>query len=353
MKQIPYLLALALLAACSKKAETKQLPAPKVKVTPVLKKDINLYLDGIGHVRAYNTAAIKSQVEGVLLGVHYDQGQEVKEGELLLTIDPRPYQAALDQANATLQETIANLRFAKDRMERYEPLVGNNYVSQLNYDEYVSKVNFFDANVLLNEAEIETAKINLSYCYIRAPFTGRVGKRLVDEGNLIANDGTAMITMTQTKPIFIDFALSERDFYKIKEGQAVEVIVPEKKGHVDAELIVVDNKVNPNTGMIGLRAVTPNKNEELWPGQFIRAKLKYGEVKDALLIPSEAVVAGQKNGRYVYILGEGNTVTYRQVFLGEKIGEMYQVIKGIEEHDQVVTSGQINLRPQDKVQVIK
>lgn len=353
MKRLTIILILALCVGCTKKPPTKQLPSPKVKVTPVLKKDINLYLDGIGHVRAYNTAAIKSQVEGVLLGVHYDQGQEVAEGELLLTIDPRPYQAKLDRANAELQETIANLRFAKDRMDRYEPLVGNNYVSQLNYDEYVSKVNFYDANVLQNEAEIATAKINLSYCYVRAPFTGRVGKRLVDEGNLIANDGTAMITMTQTKPIYIDFALSERDFYKIKEGQAVEVVVPEKKGHVDASLIVVDNKVNPNTGMIGLRAVTPNKNEELWPGQFIRAKLKIGEVKGALLVPTEAIVAGQQNGRYVYVLAEGNTVTYRRVHLGEKIGEMYQILKGIEEHDQIVTSGQINLKPNDKVQVIK
>ncbi|MCH9613990.1 MAG: Multidrug resistance protein MdtA [Chlamydiia bacterium] len=353
MKQLLIIAILALSVSCTKKKTTHTPPPPKVKITKVVKKDIALYLDGIGHVRAYNTAAIKAQVEGVLLGVHYEQGQEAKEGELLLTIDPRPYQAALDQAEANLQETIANLRFAKDRAERYEPLVGNNYVSQLNFDEYVSKVAFYDANALANEAEIDTAKINLSYCYVRAPFTGRVGKRLVDEGNLIANDGTPLITMTQTKPIYVDFALSERDFYKIKEGQTVEVVVPEKKGHVDAELIVVDNMVNQNTGMIGLRAVSPNKNEELWPGQFIRAKLKYGEAKGALLIPTDAILAGQNNGRFVYIMSEGNTVVYRRIELGEKIGEMYQVLKGIEEHDSVVTNGQINLKPHDKVQVIK
>lgn len=353
MKQLLIIALLVFSVSCTKKTTKGSVPPPKVKVAKVVKKDIGLYLDGIGHVRAYNTASIKAQVEGVLLGVHYEQGQEAQEGDLLLTIDPRPYQAALDQAQATLQETIANLSFAKDRADRYQPLVGNNYVSQLNFDEYVSKVAYYNANALVNEAEIETAKINLSYCYVRAPFTGRVGKRLIDEGNLIANDGSALITMTQTKPIYIDFSLSERDFYKIKEGQTVEVIVPEKKGSVDAKLIVIDNMINQNTGMVGLRAVSPNENEELWPGQFIRARLKYGEAKNALLIPTDAILAGQNNGRFVYVMSENNTVVYRRVELGEKMGEMYQVLKGIEEHDEVVTNGQINLKPHDKVQVIK
>lgn len=343
---------LALNFGCAKKKK-KTRPPPRVKVTQVMKKDIPLLLEGIGHVTAFNIADIKAQVEGRLMRVHYPQGHEVDEGDLLLTIDPRPFEAALAKSEAVLAENIANFEFAKDQVTRYGPLVDKNYVSQINYDEYVRNKKFYEATILANEADILTAKINLDYCYIKAPFKGRIGKKLIDEGNLIVNDGSTLLTMTQTKPIYIDFSLPEREISLLAEGQEITIEIPgQEKNPIKANLLVIDNVVNQGTGMINLRAVTPNEDEKLWPGQFVRSNLIAKTIKNALMVPHKAVNSGI-NGKFVYTVGADGVASKRAVALGEQLGEMIRVTKGLTDDDKVITVGQLNVLPGKKVQVVK
>lgn len=356
MKKLMALLILATVCSCHKKQETRKRPTPKVTTTVAVEKKIPIYIEAIGHSRAYNSAEIKAQVEGELMEVHFEQGQDVYEGDLLFTIDPRPYQAKLAQAEAILLENTAKLRFAKEKVRRYEPLVGNNFVSVLNYEKYLSDADFYDATILENQAEIDTAKINLDYCFIRAPFDGKVGKRLIDKGNLIVNDGSTMLIINQVEPIYVDFSIPEKDLFRVQEAERkkeleVQIEVPgvEKK-IFEGRLLFVNNLIDKKTGMIPLRAESANSERLLWPGQFTKVKLIVKRVPNAVLIPVEAISSGQ-HGRYVYIV-KNNIAEYRSVKLGETVGDYVQVLSGIKSHEIVITDGQINVQKNKPVEII-
>lgn len=348
---------LYLTSGCSKHKEAPIKPLTKVDVAEVQESDIPVFLEGIGHVRAFNYAEIKSQVEGELFQVHYDQGQDVEEGSLLLTIDPRPYKAMLQEAEGTLLESKANLRFAEEKVNRYTKLVKEEYVSKLNYDEYVTNVEALLASVKKNEGSLADAKINLEYCYIRAPFFGRVGKKLVDKGNLIANDGTVLVTLTQIQPIYVDFSLPEKEVTRILKRQQlqeliVKVYIPEVEPiEEEGKLIVIDNSVDPSTGMIPLRAQFSNEQKLLWPGQFARARLILKEKFQVLLVPEESINLSQK-GYFAMVVDSDNKIAMHPVKVGEKINGVWEILEGLNKGDRVVTNGQINVGVGQEVDVV-
>lgn len=357
MKCKNVLITLVILSGCSTPKHEAIKSLVKVETAEVIETTIPLFLEGIGHVRAFNSVDIKSQVEGELVGVHYEQGQVVQEGDLLITIDPRPYKAQLHQAEGLLLETKANLRFAEEKVMRYTKLVQEDYVSKLDYDQYVTSVEALLASVKKNEGALDDAKVNLSYCYIHAPFQGRVGRRLIDKGNLIANDGKALTTLDQMQPIYVDFSLPEKQLTRILLKQSkgdlkICVMIPEvnpveEKG----ELVVIDNRVDPATGMIPLRAQFLNSRGLLWPGQFAKVRLILEEKAHAKLIPEEGINIGQK-GYFALVLDENQQVSVRPLVLGERISGICEVKEGLKKGDIVITQGQINVKVGDHVEVI-
>jgi multidrug efflux system membrane fusion protein len=346
-----------LIGGCAKSKKEAIQSLVKVETAEVMEATIPLFLEGIGHVRAFNSVDIKSQVEGELIGVHYEQGQMVKEGELLVTIDPRPYKAKLQQAEGLLLETKANLRFAEEKVMRYTKLVQEDYVSKIDYDQYVTSVEALLASIKKNEGALDDAKVNLSYCYIKAPFPGRVGKRLIDKGNLIANDGSTLMTLDQMQPIYVDFSLPEKQLTRIllkqsKGNLRICVRIPEVNPvEEEGVLVVIDNRVDPSTGMVPLRAQFMNSQRLLWPGQFTKVRLILEEKEHAKLIPEEGINIGQK-GYFAWVLDENQEVNVRSVVLGERIGGICEVKEGLKKGDVVITQGQINVKVGDRVEVV-
>jgi membrane fusion protein, multidrug efflux system len=348
------LLSVFLVSGCSKKPEKKVRPPANV-VTAIAKRfTIPHKVNAIGNVRAFNSAMLQAQVEGVLVDVHFQQGTPVKQGELLFTIDPRPYIAELEEAEAKLLKDEAELLFNIDRVERYTPLVKEDYVSQLDYDNYVTNVRMSEAQVLQDKAEVELAKVRLDYCYVRAPFDAVASRRLIDMGNLIANEGQDLLRVNQIQPIYVDLAVSEKYVIAMLEKQAEEPL----KVHVQpsgsdkiflGEVLVIGNEVNKKTGMISVRAQFLNEEMLLWPGQFSKAHIILEEVKDAVMVPETAVNLGQ-NFYYSYVM-QGKKAVLKKVKVGLRKEKALQILEGISEGDEVVVDGQINVVPGANVNV--
>ncbi len=357
-KPVTILLALTLLAmvGCSRKPESKKSFTAEVKAEYAVPKRVPVQIDGIGHFVAFNSAEIKAQVEGRLMELHFNEGQFVGEGEPLFTIDPRPFEAELEKVIAERVQMVSKLQYAAEKVARYQTLLPENYVSTLDYIKYKTDMINYEGAVMQKDAEIRLAEINLDYCYIKSPFNGITGKRLIDKGNLITNNGYTMLVVKQIDPIFIDFSLPERDFLKISRyclhGRLnVEIEFPEHPDiNFTAELMLMDNEIDTRTGMIPFRAQMRNPERIFWPGQFVRANLIVSHINNAVMVPESAVEIGQK-GKYVYTI-KGNKAEYRTVETGERINNMIHITKGVEADDLVVTSGQLSLRPHIDVKVI-
>lgn len=345
-----------LLISCSKKPEFK-LPTPRVEVGSVKIETIPLGLNAVGHARAYRSAEIKAQVEGRLLHVHYQEGAPVNKGDLLLTIDPDPYVADLEQALALRAENFAKLKYAAETVVRYRGLLKDDYVSQLEFDGFVKNLAEYEALVMQNDAAIRSAQINLDYCYIKSPFAGIAGKKLIDEGNLITNDGSTMVVINQINPIYIDFSLPETDFkiiMKFKKGDKpldVDVFIPDENQTFTARLILVDNTIDPNTGMVPLRAQVENPQYKFWPGQYVEANLILTEQDNALLVPTRAIMTGSK-GQFVYVIDDDNTAQYVPIKAFNVYKNMTHIKADLPKNAKVVIKGQINLRPGIKVNIV-
>lgn len=351
-KTLAILLPLLVVTGCGKKDQKAEF-VPNVIVKKAVSKKIPIAIDAIGHAVAYNSVDIKAQVEGRLLEVNYTQGKEVKQGDLLLKIDPRPFEAERDKTIAIRAQDNAKLRYAADKVSRYQKLLPENYVSALDYTQYVSDLGTYEAAIMADDADIRLAEINVDYCYIRAPFTGMAGKKLVDIGNLVTNNGDTLVTINQIDPIYLDFSIPERDFLKLMQYQKdhnldVTILVSDKS--YTAKLIVVDNKINPKTGMIPLRAEMANPEKAFWPGQFIRAKVILKYLDDAVMMPVEAQSIGQK-GLYVFVIKQDNTAEYRLIKTGEQIDNAIQILEGVKAGERVVVKGQLDVEPGKKVTI--
>jgi len=359
--------------------------AVPVEVAAVTQQDVPIQLKSIGNVEAQSTVAVRSQVEGTLLTVGFAPGQEVQKGAVLFTIDPRPLQAQLSQAEANLLKSMASVRQGNDIVARDEATLANDRVivnrdlrlveagviPREQYDNDMAKLRSSEATVRADQsavanlqaaqkaeqANVENARVQLSYTTIRAPISGKTGNLAVTQGNLVrANDTTAMVTITTSSPIYVTFSVPERDLVRIrqavgKEGLEVQGEVPgDEANPVKGRLSLVDNTVDPATGTVRLKATFINDDRRLYPGQFVNVILTLGTATQATVVPSQAVQIGQDK-TFVYVVKADSTAEMRTVKTGTTVESMTVIEDGLKPGEQVVTDGQLRIVPGAKVQL--
>jgi multidrug efflux system membrane fusion protein len=323
----------------------------------VAAQDVPVFLHGIGTVQAYNSVAIKSRVDGQIVKINFREGDEVKEGDPLFQIDPRPFQAALDQAQAAKQKDEAQLAGAKLDLDRYAKLLGTGYQTRQSYDNQTALVAQLQAAIKGDEAQINTAKLNLSYSDIRAPIDGRLGARLVDKGNLVhASDNTALVMITELKPIFVSFTLPQETLDDLRENNKEAPLVVRAYGGDDTnqlaegKLTLIDNTIDQSTGTIHLKARFDNEDERLWPGEFVSLRVILATRHNVATVPSQTVQQGP-NGHYAYIIKPDNTVARRAVDVAAIQDGIAVVTKGLTPGERVVVDGQYRLTDGARVNV--
>lgn len=363
---------------------------PRGDVAPVetavaSQRDVPIQIKSIGNIEPLSTVSIRSQVEGTLQAVHFQPGDEVKKGDLLFSIDPRPLQSALAQAQANLVKSMAAVTQGRDIVQkdaatarnlrtiakRDATLVEQGVISREEYDNAVSAAEAAEAAVRSDEsavatlqaavkaeqANVENARVQLSYTSIRSPIQGKTGNLAITAGNLIpANNQTPLVTITQTNPIYVTFAVPEPDLMRIrqyaeKEGFKTEAIIPgDESNHANGRLSLVDNTVDVTTGTVRLKATFDNNDRRLYPGQFVNVVLTLGTQDSATVVPSQAVQIGQDSS-YVYVVKQDMTAEVRNVKTGTVLDNMTVIEDGLKPGEQVVTDGQLRLVPGIRVQI--
>lgn len=331
-------------------------PPVPVTVTKAEARNVPVYLDGLGNVQAYNTVSIKPQVGGVIIDLPAKEGQEVKKGDIVARIDPSPYQAALDQALAQRAEDLASLQSAQLDLARYTKLASSSYAPVQQVDDQRATVGKDQATIQADNAMIETAKINLGYATLRAPFDGRVGLYQIDIGNLVQANGTAAIlTITQDKPIAVVFTLPEDQLPQVQDARArgpLTVLVTDKDSGAPmatGTLMTPDNTISTATGTIALKARFANADDHLWPGQFVNTRLAVKILANAVTVPSIAVQHGP-DGLYVFLVKSDTSVAQVPVTVSYQDSGTSVISKGVAAGDTVVVSGQSRLSAGTKVQ---
>ena len=407
-------LLIILLVSCTaeSKDQEKKRPGVPIKVATAVQKDVPTELRAIGNVEAYSAVSIKALVSGELAKVNFQEGQDVKKGDLLMDIDARPFQAALRQAEANLgsnmaqvqqaqanlirdlaqvRQTEANLardtaqaKYAAENAERYAYLVEKNYVAKEQYEQLRTNAEALVATLQADKAAVENAqatlqadkaalenaqaavrasreavenaKIQLGYCYIYSPMNGRTGTLFVKPGNIIKANDVPIVTINQISPIYVTFSIPEQNLPEIKKYMArgnlkVTAVIPtDEKGPQEGVLTFVDNAVDMTTGTIHLKGTFENRDKRLWPGQFVNVILTLATQPNAILVPSQTIQAGQE-GLYVFVVKPDFTVESRPVAVGRSLDGLTVVTQGLQPGETVVTDGQIRLVPGAKVEI--
>jgi multidrug efflux system membrane fusion protein len=374
---------LFLLSSCSGEKNERPVVALPVEVAPVVQKTVPVQLRIIGNVQAYSTVTLKSRVPGQVMRVYFTEGQDVTQGELLFMIDPRPFEAALKQAEANLERDLAHVKQAESNlvrdmaqeknakadMDRYRMLFEKGVVARQQYDKFrtdwealvatveadrAAEANA-EATVLADRAALENAKLQLSYCSIHSPLEGRTGSLIVQEGNIIKENDANLVVINQINPICVSFSIPEQYLGDMKKYMRagtlkVEAIVPNNEGAPHQGFIsFVDNAVDTGTGTIKLKGTFTNKDRRLWPGQFVNVVLKLTQVPNAAVVPSQAIQTGQQ-GQYVFVVKTDHTVETRSIVSGFTLDNETVVQKGLQPGEIVVTDGQLRLYPGAKVE---
>jgi len=327
---------------------TRERSSVSVTVSPVLQKDVVISVHAIGNVLPISTVAVKSRVDGQLLSVGFKEGDFVKAGQIIFEIDSASFEVALEEAKAKLSHDQAALDNYQAIFSRYTPLIKKGYVSKQDYDQARANVRSQKAVVDEDAAEVINAKLNLSFCTIHAPISGRTGSVLINQGNLIkATDPNPLVVINQITPIDISFSLPEQAFSSIQEAiqkQKMEVMVQRKNSTVSlqANLSFLNNAVDTTTGMIQLKALYPNTQEELWPGMYVDVELPLYSIKNALLIPIRAIQEGPE-GAFVFVVDKEQKVTKKSIKMGSTTNDMTVVESGLSPGMKVVTTGQLQL----------
>jgi len=337
---------------CGKSDKDKAVPEMTVAVAGVKSETVPLYLDYVGTLQSIESVDINARVEGFLVERAFKDGADVKQGDLLFVIDPRPFEAALLAAEAQLAEDLASLSYAREQVSRYKPLVEKDYITRDAYDEYLTQDTEAQAVVEADRANVVQAKLNLSYCTMYAPFDGRIGRRLVDVGNLVGAGGeaTLLATIVQLDPIYVYFNVAERDIPQILKQQNIKpltfsIILPDESKHPQGGTIdFVDNQVDVTTGTITLRGLVSNTSKTIIPGQYVKVQLLLEEQPDTLVVPSQAI-GEQQGDTYVYVVGSDNKVEFRNVTAGGSYGKLRIIEKGVTAGEKVVVNGLQKLRP--------
>jgi len=328
-----------------------------VDAVPTRRADVPIYLEGLGTVQAFNTVTVTARVDGELQKLGFTEGQDVRKGDLLAQIDPRPYQAALGQALAVKAKDEAQLVSARADLQRYVELAPENLASQQTLDSQRAAVAGLEAQIKGDQANIDNARTQLAYTTITSPIQGRTGIRRVDVGNNVhAADTTGIVVVTQLQPITMIFTLPEDSLPALaaamREGPLAVAAVA-RDGHAELDrgsLLLIDNQIDQSTGTIRLKAVFPNTRNTLWPGQYVDARVLVRTERSVLTMPTAAAQRGP-NGIFAYVVKADSTVEARPVSLGEESGSLMVVRDGINDGEQVVTSNQYRLQPGSHVKV--
>ena len=352
------LLSVSLLtAACSGEKKAPPRPAVPVLVGTVTEKTVPVELKVIGNVEAYSTVSIKSRLAGQLVQVNFKEGQDVKQGDLLFVIDPRPYEAALRQVEANLARDKALATKAQADARRYAELIRKQFVSQQDYDQAKATADSLSATVHADEVAVQNAKLNLSYCYIKAPISGRTGSLIAHQGNMIKdNADTAMLVINQIQPIYVSFAIPEQNLAAVRKFMAAEkikveaVIAGQEKNPEIGVLSFIDNTVDKTTGTILCKATFTNESKRLWPGLFVNVVVQLSTQPNAILVSSQAVQTSQE-GQIVFVVKPDLTVEIRPVEVGRPINGDVIITKGLKPGERVVTDGQLRLVPGANVEI--
>lgn len=354
-------LALGFLTSCSDDgAESKPAPAGESAAVPVMvgkavEKTVPIQVRVIGNGDAYTTVNVKAQVDGLLQRAYFREGDDVREGQLLFTVEPQPFQAALDQAQANLARDQAQLQNARDQFDRNSALFNQGIISKDQYETFRTNVAALEGTVRADQAMVENAKIQLGYCTIRSPISGRTGSLSIQVGNLVKNNDAALLTINQISPIYVDFAVPEQYLDEIKQRAAahslrVDAIVAQDSQHPEQGVLsFINNTVDSSTGTVLVKGTFQNTARRLWPGEFVTVVLTLGSLPNAVVVPTPAVQTSL-NGKYVFVVKSDKTVELRAVTPGFVSGGDTVIDKGVAAGETVVTDGQLRLVPGAKVE---
>ncbi|MBF0395213.1 MAG: efflux RND transporter periplasmic adaptor subunit [Desulfobacterales bacterium] len=336
----------------------------KKKVVPVNisiseKKDVPLQIKAVGNVRAYSTLSVIPQVNGELLSVHFKEGDNIKEGDLLFTINPAPFKTKLNQAEANLAKDMALLENARKQVNRYSSIAKKGFVAEEQYDKILTDMAVLEASVKSDKASIENAKIDLEYCSIKSKIDGVSGDIKINKGNIVKSNGNEpLVIINKIEPIDVVFSIPEKNVQEIRQYMSlgklkVSASIPSGKINASSgELVFMDNAVDSNTGTIQLKATFPNKDRMMWPGQFVQVVVTLTNQANATVIPFQAVQTGQL-GQYVFVVKPDMTVDYRSVTVERTIGDVAVISKGVSSGEKVVTDGHMKLTPGSNVKIIE
>jgi multidrug efflux system membrane fusion protein len=344
-----------LMAACSSKGQAPPNAVP-VMADTVVQKAVPVEIRSIGNVQAYSIVTIKTMVAGEITQVHFTEGQEVRRGSPLFTIDPRPLEAALKQAQANLARDQALANNAKVDAKRYEALMAKQAIARQQYDQVRTNAAALEALVQVDQAAVDNARVQLGYCFIRSPIDGRTGNILVKRGNIVKANDTELLTINQIIPISVAFSVPEQRLAEIKQHMAkgtlkLNALPPnDAKGAERGTLAFIDNTIDKTTGTILLKGTFVNKKRRLWPGQFVDVVLTLAVQPNAIVVPSPAVQTGQE-GQYVFVIKADLTVEMRPIVVNRTIDNQSIIDKGLKAGEKVVTDGQLQLVPGAKVEI--
>ncbi|MDB6016649.1 MAG: Multidrug resistance protein MdtA [Pedosphaera sp.] len=351
-------LSFGLLTSCSQKSAgaSGQTQAVPVTVAVAVQTNVPVQVQSIGHAYSYSTVAVRSQVDGTLARVHFQQGDDVKAGDLIYEIDPAPFEAALHQAEAMLAKDTAQEKKAEIDVRRSNDLFQNKIESADVHEQTLANADSLKATVQADAAAVESAKLQLSYCSIHSPIDGRTGNLLINAGNVVAKQTTILVTINQIKPMFVDFSVPEKNLPDIRKFMnlgklPVAAAHPQQLDHPSfGELFLINNAVDTTTGNILLRANFTNADEALWPGEFVDTILTLTVRSNVVVVPTQAVQNSQ-NGESIFIVKSDLTVEERPVTVSERREDFVAVDKGVNAGEQVVITGQLRLVPGTKVEI--
>jgi len=354
-KFVPVLAAALTAVACSKPPERPTPPVP-VQVAPVTQIAAPLTIDANGVVEPLQTVAVEAQVGGTLDTVAFNEGDDVRTGQVLFRLDSRPFEAALRQAEAALARDEAQAQSAQRDAERYSALAGKDYVTKSQADQAQAQAAASAATVLSDKAAVDNARLNLNYTTIRAPIAGRTGRLLVRRGNLVKANGDPLVVINQLRPIMVRFPVTQHDFPGLQRrdmrGEVPVRVVTADSGKVGevGSLAFLDNAVDSLTGTVVAKAKFQNQTNSLWPGEYVRVSAQLDVESGAIAVPTRAVLAGQE-GNYVFVVGNDKLARLRPVSVGRPVGEMTTIAKGLTPGEHVVVDGQSRLTPNARVEL--
>lgn len=344
-------------AGCGKEGAPPAYPPATVLAAKTVQKDMPLAIPAIGTVEALKTISIYSRVNGQLLQIHFREGQDVRRGQLLFTIDPAAYREKLHQAEAKLAKDIAQLKFNDEEAKRYAFLLGKGAVSKSEAEKYLTEAAAYGATVKSDRAEVEDARLNLAYCSISAPFDGRTSAYGVHLGTIVKANDTSLTTLNQITPVYVRFSVAEKhlaDIHKyVKSGTVAIKASPAKNfaGEIrTGRLVFIDNAIDTNTGMITMKAEFANVDKFLWPGQFVNVSLHLTIQPGAVVVPLRAVQQGDK-GQFVFVIKPDMTADIRPVVVDRAMGEEAVIAGGLSAGETVITDGHLKVRPGAKVEI--